>query len=212
MANSLLSRRFLSGRLRLLSPSLRLFSTTSSSDSDTVTSPDHATFTSPDPTSSRPVRPFEPGQPREIEGGMDPGLFKAILVGKVGQAPMKRRLRGGMEIVLFSLATGGIRNNRRPLAHERPEEYESRCSVQWHRVSVYPDRLVTIAMNIVKPGAVLYLEGNIETKVYSDPVTGIVRRIREISVRGDGGRILYLGSDDEAPKLDEGRARAVGYF
>lgn len=40
--------------------------------------------------------------------------------------------------------------------------------------------------------AVLYLEGNIECKVFSDPVTGIIRRIREIAVRGDGKFLYFL--------------------
>ena len=30
------------------------------------------------------------------------------------------------------------------------------------------------------------LEGNLETKVFSDPITGLVRRIREIALRRDG--------------------------
>ncbi|KAJ3684967.1 hypothetical protein LUZ61_014131 [Rhynchospora tenuis] len=200
MATSLLSRRLVSGGLRLSSPSLRLFST----------SPDPDTFTSSsDQTPLSKARPFEP---RKLEGGMDPGLYKAILVGKVGQAPIKRTLKSGTEIVLFSLATGGIRNNRRPLPHERPEEYADRCTVQWHRVSVYFDRLLPFAMRTVKPGAVMYVEGNIESKVFSDPVSGLLRRIREIAIRGDGGRLLYLGSDEEGPKLNEQRAKGVGYF
>jgi hypothetical protein len=32
----------------------------------------------------------------------------------------------------------------------------------------------------------MYLEGNIETKVFSDPASGVVRHIREIAIRGDG--------------------------
>ncbi|KAF3325275.1 Single-strand binding protein family [Carex littledalei] len=61
----------------------------------------------------------------ELEGDMDTGLFKVILVGKGGQAPMQRHLRSGKEIVLFFLATNGIRNNCRSLPNERPEEYEA---------------------------------------------------------------------------------------
>jgi hypothetical protein len=33
---------------------------------------------------------------------------------------------------------------------------------------------------------ILYLEGNLETKVFCDPITGLVRRIREIAVRSSG--------------------------
>ncbi|RRT75179.1 hypothetical protein B296_00016012, partial [Ensete ventricosum] len=34
--------------------------------------------------------------------------------------------------------------------------------------------------------SILYLEGNLETKVFSDPITGLVRRIREVAIRRDG--------------------------
>ena len=53
---------------------------------------------------------------------------------------------------MFSLGTGGIRNNRRPLDNEDPREYANRCVVQWHRVSVYPDRLGGIVNKHVVPG------------------------------------------------------------
>ena len=80
------------------------------------------------------------------------GDAKAIMVGKVGQEPMQKRLRNGRTVVLFSLGTGGIRNNRRPLDREEPHQYADRCSVQWHRVCVYPERLGTLALNHVKTG------------------------------------------------------------
>lgn len=34
--------------------------------------------------------------------------------------------------------------------------------------------------------SILYLEGNLETKVFSDPITGLVRHIREIAIRRGG--------------------------
>jgi hypothetical protein len=39
---------------------------------------------------------------------------------------------------------------------------------------------------------VLYLEGNLETKVFCDPITGLVRRIREIAVRANGMLLTLL--------------------
>ncbi|RRT75178.1 hypothetical protein B296_00016013 [Ensete ventricosum] len=89
---------------------------------------------------------------RPLENGLDQGIFKAILVGKVGQRPVQKHLKNGRSVVLFSLGTGGIRNNRRPLDNENPREYAERCAVQWHRVSVYPDLLSTLALKHIKPG------------------------------------------------------------
>lgn len=78
--------------------------------------------------------------------------LKAILVGKVGQSPLQKQLKSGRTVTLLSVGTGGIRNNRRPLANEEPREYANRCAVQWHRVSIYPTRLGNIVMKHVVPG------------------------------------------------------------
>ncbi|TVU46405.1 hypothetical protein EJB05_05940 [Eragrostis curvula] len=210
---SILVRRLLSRPF--LSSTIRPFSTTTSSSSSSTFSASHA---GPDAEADHPSadqdqesenRPRPPNTTRPLESGLDPGIYKAILVGKVGQEPIQKRLRSGRTVVLFSLGTGGIRNNRRPLDHEEPHQYADRSSVQWHRVCVYPDRLSSLALKHVKTGSVLYLEGNLETKVFSDPITGLVRRIREIAVRANG-RLLFLGSDGNAPKL--GDVKGVGYF
>ncbi|KAF5174927.1 Single-stranded dna-binding protein [Thalictrum thalictroides] len=134
----------------------------------------------------------------------------AILVGQVGQVPLQKRLKSGRLVTLFSLGTGGIRNNRRPLENEEPREYADRCSVQWHRVAVYPERLGQLALNHVKPGSILYVEGNLETKIFSDPVSGLVRRIREIALRRDG-RLVFLGKDGGSgdAKME---LKGVGYY
>ncbi|XP_010924203.1 single-stranded DNA-binding protein, mitochondrial [Elaeis guineensis] len=147
---------------------------------------------------------------RPLENGLDPGVYKAILVGKVGQRPVQKQLKSGRTVVLFSLGTGGIRNNRRPLDNEQPREYADRCAVQWHRVCLYAERLGDLALKHVKPGSVLYLEGNLETKVFSDPITGLVRRIREIAIRRDG-RLVFLGNDDDTGQSEEAELRGVGY-
>jgi single-strand DNA-binding protein len=55
-------------------------------------------------------------------------------------------------VVLFSLGTGGIRNNRRLLDNEELREHAERCSMQWHRVCVYPERLDDLALKHVKLG------------------------------------------------------------
>lgn len=70
----------------------------------------------------------------------------------MGQSPLEKKLKSGRSVTLFSLGTGGIRNNRRPLDNEEPRDYANRCAVQWHRVSVYPERLGRVVMKHVVPG------------------------------------------------------------
>ena len=34
--------------------------------------------------------------------------------------------------------------------------------------------------------SILYLEGSLETKIFTDPATGLVRRVREVAIRRNG--------------------------
>ncbi|KAK1665943.1 hypothetical protein QYE76_054137 [Lolium multiflorum] len=208
-SSSLLGRRFLHLSRRFLSSPLRPFSTTSSSPSSHSAPGSDAEPDPEQPPSDQTPSNKPPNTNRPLENGLDQGIYKAIMVGKVGQEPLQKRLRSGRTVVLFSLGTGGIRNNRRPLDNEEPHQYAERSAVQWHRVCVYPDRLGSLALKHVKTGTTIYLEGNLETKVFSDPITGLVRRIREIAVRGNG-RLLFLGDDSKGPKI--GELKGVGYF
>ncbi|XP_073023056.1 single-stranded DNA-binding protein, mitochondrial-like isoform X2 [Primulina eburnea] len=142
--------------------------------------------------SSSNQQQFTSNKERTLENGLDLGIYKAILIGKLGQAPIPKKLKSGRIVTLLSVGTGGIRNNRRPLDNEEPRDYANRCAVQWHRVSLYPERLGELAVKNFATGSILYVEGNLETKIFNDPISGLIRRIREIAVRGNG-RVLYLG-------------------
>ncbi|KAJ8772178.1 hypothetical protein K2173_027355 [Erythroxylum novogranatense] len=148
---------------------------------------------------------------RPLENGLDLGIYKAILVGRVGQSPVQKKLKGGTTVTLLSVGTGGIRSYRKPMENEDPKDYANRGTVQWHRVSVYPARLGDLVVKHIVPGAILYVEGNLETKVFSDPITGLVRRVREVAVRRNG-RIVFLnqGSMDQQASPDE--LKGVGYY
>jgi single-strand DNA-binding protein len=86
-------------------------------------------------------------------------------LGEVGQSPIQKILKIGRAVTIFSVATGGMHNNRRPLERELPEEYEQRGYAQCNRVAVYQERMGQLAMRHVKQGTQVYLEGNIETRV-----------------------------------------------
>ncbi|CAB4281225.1 unnamed protein product [Prunus armeniaca] len=148
---------------------------------------------------------------RPLENGLDVGIYKAILVGQVGQSPLQKKLKSGATVTMFSVGTGGIRNNRRPFNNEDPSQYANRCAIQWHRVCIYPDNLGMIAMKNALPGSLLYVEGNLETKIFSDPVSGLVRRVREIAVRRNG-RLVFLGKGDGAEQPPKWGLKSVGYY
>ncbi|MED6192259.1 hypothetical protein PIB30_008463 [Stylosanthes scabra] len=205
---SLLSARNPSHHLRNLP---RHFSTTNPlSDSDESSHPD--SDASPDSPSEQQQQQQPKFSDRPLENGLDAGIYRAILVGEAGQKPFQKKLKSGTVVTLLSIGTGGIRNNRRPLEGERPSEYANRCAIQWHRVCIYPQRLGNLAMKSVLPGSILYVEGNLETKVFTDPVTGLVRRVREVAIRRNG-RIVFInqGGGDDQQKQHE-PTRSLGYY
>ncbi|XP_057421691.1 single-stranded DNA-binding protein, mitochondrial [Lotus japonicus] len=203
-----LSRTLHRSLLSTLNPNHHLprhFSTTLLSDSED--SPHGGDSPSPPPSQTERTI-FD----RPLENGLDVGIYRAILVGKVGQTPLQKKLKSGTVVTLLSLGTGGIRNNRRPLDNESPRDYANRCAVQWHRVTIYPERLGTLVMKHATPGSTLYVEGNLESKVFSDPTTGLVRRIREVSVRRNG-RVVFLGQGGDADAdTQQNDLKAVGYY
>ncbi|KAF5468967.1 hypothetical protein F2P56_013074 [Juglans regia] len=208
LSNSRPSSHYLSAKSMCTTGTGHLSSDEASSESEPDSVP-------PLPQQSSPSQESDPQQrmvyDRPLENGLDVGIYKAIVVGQVGQSPFQKKLRSGTTVTLLSVGTGGIRNNRRPLDNEDPREYANRCAVQWHRVSVYPEKLGAVVMKHVVPGTILYLEGNLETKIFTDPTTGFVRRIREIAIRRNG-RIVFVGNGGDAQKPSQSELKSVGYY
>ncbi|XVF08435.1 hypothetical protein REPUB_Repub07fG0003300 [Reevesia pubescens] len=164
MANSMaiLSRRVYRSLLcnpktthRLSMPFCTSTTTTLSSSSETSDSDIGSPPDSP-PSPSESAKDSSPPQRRlydsQLENGLDMGIYKAMLIGQVGQAPMQKKLKNGMSLTMFSVGTGGIRNNRRPHENEDPQEYANRCAIQWHRVCVYQEALGGVVLKHLVPG------------------------------------------------------------
>lgn len=202
-----LSRRLHRSLLRTPNAYHRHFSTDHLSDADNADSP--APSADADADAAQGERVFID---RPLEDGLDSGIYRAILVGKAGQVPFQKKLKSGTVVTLLSLGTGGIRNNRRPLDNENPKDYANRSAIQWHRVSIYPQRLGNLVVKHIVPGSMLYVEGNLETKVFTDPISGLARRIREVAVRRNG-RVVFLGEGGDAEQpTQQNDLKAVGYY
>lgn len=191
------------------------FSTTTSSDSTSGSDSDATIHPEPksDPISgssntNRGQRDFVD---RPLEKGLDAGIYRAILVGRVGQNAIEKKLRSGRTVTMLSIGTGGMRNNRKPLQNEEPRDYANRSMVQWHRVSIYPERLGALVAKNAVPGSILYLEGNLETKIFNDPITGLTRRVREVAIRGDG-RVVFLEKGGDGQEPHQAQLKGVGYY
>ncbi|XP_059438240.1 single-stranded DNA-binding protein, mitochondrial [Corylus avellana] len=137
--------------------------------------------------------------------GVDPrrgwgfrGVHKAILCGKVGQVPVQKNLRNGRMVTIFTVGTGGMFDQRIVGAKDLPKP------AQWHRIAVHNDALGTYAVQQLVKNSSVYVEGDIETRVYNDAINGEVKNIPEICVRRDGKiRLIRAGESLSSISFEE---------
>ncbi|XP_027934720.1 single-stranded DNA-binding protein, mitochondrial [Vigna unguiculata] len=144
------------------------------------------------------------GRPELQLQGVDPkrgwgfrGVHKAIICGKVGQAPVQKILRNGKNVTIFTVGTGGMFDQRiGPKDLPKP--------AQWHRIAVHNDMLGAYSVQKLFKNSSVYIEGDIETRVYNDSINGEVKSIPEICVRRDGRiRLIKSGESIDKTSLDE---------
>ncbi|WVY95873.1 hypothetical protein V8G54_028024 [Vigna mungo] len=150
------------------------------------------------------------GERPELElQGVDPkrgwgfrGVHKAIVCGKVGQAPVQKILRNGKNVTIFTVGTGGMFDQRIG-AKDLPKP------AQWHRIAVHNDMLGAYAVQKLFKNSSVYVEGDIETRVYNDSINGDVKSIPEICIRRDGRlRLIKSGESIDKTSLDELRKKS----
>ena len=111
---------------------------------------------------------------------------KAILIGNLGQDPEIRETHGGKQIANFSVATNERWKDR--ATGERRERTE------WHRVTVFNEGLVRVVEKYVRKGSKVYLEGQIQTRKWTDRNTGQDRFSTEIVLQGFNAQLQMLDS------------------
>jgi single-strand DNA-binding protein len=83
---------------------------------------------------------------------------KVILVGRLGRDPDVRYTSAGQPVANFSVATDEVYRDR---AGERQKRTE------WHKIVVW-GKQAEIAQKYLKKGSLIYLEGRIQTREYTD--------------------------------------------
>jgi single-strand DNA-binding protein len=83
---------------------------------------------------------------------------KVILVGRLGRDPEVRFTSAGQPVANFSLATDEVYRDR---AGERQKRTE------WHKIVVW-GKQAEIAQKYLRKGSLIYLEGRIQTREYTD--------------------------------------------
>lgn len=116
---------------------------------------------------------------------MSGSVNKVILVGNVGKDPDIRRLNSGEPVASFSVATS--ESWRDKASGERRERTE------WHNVVVFNENLVKVIEQYVKKGAKVYLEGQLQTRDYTDK-DGNQRKTTEVVLQRYRGELTLLDS------------------
>ncbi|PWA64013.1 mitochondrially targeted single-stranded DNA binding protein [Artemisia annua] len=148
---------------------------------------------------------FIPEKPELQMQGVDPrkgwgfrGVHKAIICGKVGQPPLQKILRNGRTVTIFTVGTGGMFDQRTIGPKDLPKP------PQWHRIAVHNEELGAYAVQQFVKNSSVYVEGDIETRVYNDNINGEVKNIPEICIRRDGKiRLFKTGESISSISFDE---------
>jgi single-strand DNA-binding protein len=109
---------------------------------------------------------------------------KVILIGNLGRDPEVRHTQDGKPIVNLSLATSETWRDRS--SGERKERTE------WHRVVIFNEALAKVAEQYLKKGSTVYLEGQLQTRKYTDK-DGVEKYSTEVVLQNYRGELTMLG-------------------
>lgn len=116
-------------------------------------------------------------------------INKVILIGNVGQDPEIRNTSDGREIANFSLATSESWKDKN--SGERKDKTE------WHRIVVFSQGLVGIVKNYIKKGSKLYIEGQLQTRKWTDN-SGVDKYTTEIVLQNFNSTLQILDSSNRS--------------
>jgi single-strand DNA-binding protein len=120
---------------------------------------------------------------------------KVILVGNLGRDPEARSFGDGGTVVNLSLATS--ENWRDKTTGERREKTE------WHRVVIFNENLAKIATQYLKKGSKIYIEGQLQTRKWTDQ-SGQDKYSTEVVLQRYRGELTMLDSRGEGGGFGEG--------
>ncbi|HYG28579.1 MAG TPA: single-stranded DNA-binding protein [Allosphingosinicella sp.] len=112
------------------------------------------------------------------------GVNKVILVGNLGDDPEARSMSNGGEVVNLRVATSENWKDRDGNRQERTE---------WHRVVIFNENLGRVAKSYLKKGSKVYLEGQLQTRKWTDN-SGQDKYSTEVVLQRFRGELVLLDS------------------
>ena len=127
-------------------------------------------------------------------------INKVILIGNLGRDPEVRSTQDGTRVANFTLATNETWRDR--------ESGERRERTEWHRIVIFDERLVDVAEKYLRKGSKIYLEGQIQTRKWTDQ-SGQERYTTEVVLQRFRGALTMLDTRGESATAEAG-AEAEG--
>lgn len=110
---------------------------------------------------------------------------KVLLIGNLGSDPEVRSMTSGDEVASFSIATSESWKDK--ATGERKDR------TQWHKVVIFNSALVNVARNYLRKGSKVYIEGQLETRKWTDK-EGRDQYTTEVVLRPYRGELTMLDS------------------
>ena len=117
---------------------------------------------------------------------MSGSVNKVTLVGNLGRDPEIKAMQNGDKIVQLSIATSDRWKDKK--------SGEQRERTEWHRVVIFNDALGKIAEQYLKKGSTVYLEGQLQTRKWTDQQSGQDKYTTEVVLQRYRGELTLLGS------------------
>lgn len=112
-------------------------------------------------------------------------LNKVILIGNLGKDPEVRRMGSGEAVVNLTVATSESWRDK--------QTGEKREKTEWHRVVIFNEQIAKVAEQYLKKGMKVYLEGQLQTRKWTDQ-QGQEKYTTEIVLQRYRGELQMLDS------------------
>ena len=131
---------------------------------------------------------------------MSGSVNRVVILGNLGADPDVRRTNSGDPVVTLSIATSESWKDKN--TGERKEKSE------WHRVVIFNEGLAKVAENYLKKGAKVYIEGQLQTRKWTDQ-NGVEKYTTEIVLQRYRGELQMLdGKSDGGSNASQNEAQA----
>jgi single-strand DNA-binding protein len=120
---------------------------------------------------------------------------KVTLIGNLGRDPEVRYTNDGAKIVHLAVATSERWRDR--------NTGEMRDRTEWHRVVIFNDRLGEVAEKYLQKGRSVYLEGQLQTRKWTDQ-QGQEKYTTEVVLQRFRGELVLLGGRGDDTAMSQG--------